>query len=290
MKSKLFVPGSRPELFVKALASAADGISLDLEDAVVESRKAEARNAVYAFLKSGAPGASGKTMIVRVNAMGTPHFESDVTAVVQPGLHIVNLPKPESPDAVRAASQAIARAERDNGVTTPVGLLLNIESPKALRTAAALAGADPRVVGLQMGLGDLFEPVGIARREVAAIQQAMFAVRMAAGEAGVYAYDSVFANIQDSDGFRAEAARSRRMGFLGKSCIHPSQVVLANEIFRPTEEEIAHAVKVVAAAQKADADGVGAYVVDGKMIDIPFVIRAHAIVASARTLGLLPPA
>lgn len=290
MRSKLFVPGSRPELFAKALASAADGISLDLEDAVAESRKAEARIAVRTLLHSGAAVATGKTLIVRVNAMDTPHFADDLAAVVQPGLHVVNLPKPESPDAVRAASEAIARAERDNGVTTPVGLLLNIESPKALRTAAALASADPRVVGLQMGLGDLFEPIGITRREGAAIQQALFAIRMAAGEADVYAYDSVFANIQDAEGFRTEAALSRRMGFLGKSCIHPSQVALANEVFRPTDEEIAHAVKVVAAAQKAGAEGMGAYVVDGKMIDLPFMIRAKAIVADARRLGLLPAA
>jgi citrate lyase subunit beta / citryl-CoA lyase len=291
MRSKLFVPGSRPELFAKALSGAADAISFDLEDSVVGNRKAEARKAVHALLKGGAlPLAGKKILMVRVNAMDTPHFEEDIAAVVQPGLHIINLPKPGSVDAVRAASQAIGRAEKANGINTPIGLLLNIESPQALRTAAALAGADPRVVGLQLGLADLFEPAGIARREAAAIQQAMFALRMAAAEAGVYAYDSAFTDIEDAEGFRAEAELARRFGFIGKSCIHPSQVAFANEVFRPTAHEIAHAVKVVAAAQQAESDGMGAYVVDGRMIDLPFVNRARAIVASARSMGLLAPA
>ncbi len=288
MRSKLFVPGTRPELFAKALESAADGICLDLEDAVSEARKDEARDCVRQLLAGVDAAADGKTLIVRVNAMDTPHFERDVAAVAMPGVHLVNLPKPESPAHVQAAAQAIERAERTHGVTTPIGLLLNIETPSALRMASQLALAHPRVKGLQLGLGDLFEPLGIARRAPEAIQQAMFAVRIAAGEAGVYAYDSAFADIRDAEGFRAEAKLARNLGFLGKTCIHPSQVAIANEVFRPTDEEIAHARKVVEAAREADAKGIGAYVVDGKMIDIPFVLRARAIVESARGLGLLP--
>jgi len=287
MRSKLFVPGSRPELFAKAAAGAADAICLDLEDAVVEARKAEARNAVRDFLKSGG-AAAGKTWIVRVNGLDTPHFAADVAAVAQDGVHVINLPKPESPADVQAAVQALERAERDNGVRQPIGLLLNIETPKALRHAAELAAADARVVGLQMGLGDLFEPLGIDRREASAVRQVMFAIRMAAGEAGVYAYDSAFANVADAAGFGEEAALARRMGFVGKSCIHPSQVALANEAFRPTDAEIAHSLRVVAAADAASAAGMGAYVVDGRMIDAPFEARARAIVASAGRLGLLP--
>ncbi|MEJ7685946.1 MAG: CoA ester lyase [Variovorax sp.] len=288
MRSKLFVPGARCELFAKALAGAADAVCFDLEDAVSESRKDEARDAVRQLLQAGSTAASRKTVIVRVNAMDTPHFEKDVMAVVQLGVHLLNLPKPESPAHVRTAVAAIERAERANGVEAPVGLLLNIEAPAALRTASALGQAHARVAGLQLGLGDLFEPLGIARREQAAVQQAMFAMRIAAGEAGVYAYDGAFADIRDTEGFRAEAMLSRALGFLGKTCIHPSQIEIANDVFRPTDEEIAHACKVVEAAHEADDKGIGAYVVDGRMIDIPFVIRARAIVASARSLGLLP--
>ncbi|WP_198087353.1 CoA ester lyase [Variovorax sp. E3] len=288
MRSKLFVPGTRPELFAKALDSAADGICLDLEDAVSEARKDEARDTVRQLLAGADVAATRKTLIVRVNAMDTPHFERDVAAVALPGVHLINLPKPQSAAHVRAAAEAVEKAERAHGVVAPIGLLLNIEAPAALRMAAELALAHPRVKGLQLGLGDLFEPLGIARRAPQAIQQAMFAMRMAAGEAGLYAYDSAFADIRDAEGFRAEAMLSRNLGFLGKTCIHPSQVAIANEVFRPTDEEIAHALKVVDAAREADAKGVGAYVVDGKMIDIPFVIRARDIVESARGLGLLP--
>ena len=286
MRSKLFVPGTRPELFAKALGSAADGICIDLEDAVSESRKDEARDIVRQLLQ-GSEAATDKTLIVRVNAMDTPHFERDMAAVAQPGVHLINLPKPASAAHVRAAIDALERAERANGVRSPIGMLLNIETPSALRLASELALAHPRVKGLQLGLGDLFEPLGIARREPAAIQQAMFAVRIAAGEAGVYAYDSAFADIADAAGYRAEAMLARNLGFLGKTCIHPSQVAVANDVFRPTDEEIAHARKVVEATREADAQGLGAYVVDGRMIDVPFVIRARAIVESARSLGLL---
>lgn len=288
MRSKLFVPASRPELFAKALASAADALSFDLEDSVVPERKGEARNALRDLLRS--LDTSAKVMIVRVNALDTPYFQDDIAAVVQPGLDLINLPKPESVDDVLAAVAAIERAEQANGVTTPVRLLLNVESPRAFRLAAELASAHERVAGLQLGLGDLFEPLGISRREAAAIEQAMFGLRMAAGEAAVFAYDSAFANIKDEAGFRAEAELARKLGFLGKSCIHPSQIALANEIFRPSDDEIAHAVRVVVAAREAQRQGVGAYVVDGKMIDPPFFERARALVDSATRMALLTDA
>lgn len=284
MRSKLFVPGSRPELFAKALAGPADALSFDLEDAVAAERKAEARGHLAALLASPAAAASAKTLIVRVNALDSAHFQADVQAVVRPPLRLVNLPKAESVAQVRAAADAIERARQANGVVQPVGLLLNIESPRALRDAAALAAAHPAVAGLQLGLGDLFEPAGIDRREPAAVQQAMFALRLAAAEAGVFAYDSAFANIEDEAGFRAEAELARRLGFLGKSCIHPRQVPLANAAFRPTDAEIAHARRVVQAAGQAEAQGVAAFVVDGRMIDGPFLRRAESVVRLADTL------
>jgi len=287
MRSKLFVPASRPELFAKALASAADALSFDLEDAVAEPRKDEARALLHDFLNSSAAQGHAKTLIVRVNAMDTPHFAADIAAVVQPGLHLVNLPKPDSPEAVAEAAALVAKAARVSGMQEPPGLLLNIETPKALRTAAALACAHPSVAGLQLGLGDLFEPYGVHRREASALQQALFAVRMAAAEADVFAYDGAFADIRDTAGFRAEAELSRRLGFIGKSCIHPSQIALANSVYQPSEAEIAHAQRVLQAADAASDAAVGAYVVDGKMVDRPFVLRAQAIVASARAAGLL---
>lgn len=287
MRSKLFVPASRPELFSKALASEADALSLDLEDAVAEPRKDEARTLLRAFLQGPAAQATRKTLIVRVNAMDTPHFAADIAAVVQPGLQMVNLPKPDSPEAVARAAALIADAAHTNGMQQPPRLLLNIETPKALRRAAALACAHPSVAGLQLGLGDLFEPYGVHRREPGALQQALFAVRMAAAEADVFACDGAFADIRDTEGFRAEAELSRRLGFIGKSCIHPSQIALANSVYQPGEAEISQAQRVLQAARQADAGAIGAYVVDGKMVDRPFVLRAQAIVATARAAGLI---
>lgn len=286
LRSKLFVPGSRPELFAKALASAADAISIDLEDAVVEDRKGDARAAVREFLLSGAAAASGKTLIVRVNALGTAHFEADVQAVALPGVHLINLPKPQSVQDVLAAAQALAAAEAANGVARPIGLLLNIESPKALRLAHELAAAHSRVMGLQLGLADLFEPLAIDRHDADAVRLAMFTLRMAAGEAGVAAIDSAFADLQDTAGYLAEAQMAQRLGFVGKSCIHPSQVALANGVFRPSDGQIEHALKVVAAAQQDSRHG--ATRVDGRMVDGPFVRSAEATLAHAERLGLLP--
>jgi citrate lyase subunit beta/citryl-CoA lyase len=287
MRSKLFVPGSRPELFTKAMNSPADAISIDLEDAVVEDRKAHARTTVGDWLRSRERATNDKLVIVRVNAMDTPHFAQDVAAVVQPGLDILNLPKPASAEAVREAVQVIAQAEKTHGVTQPIRLLLNIETPKALREAAALGQADPRVMGLQVGLGDLFEPLGIERRDVAAVQHILLAVRMAAGEAGVDAFDGAFANVADADGYLAEAQLAHRMGLSGKTCIHPSQIALANQVFRPTDAQIRHAQRVIEAARHFDAAGQGAFLVDGHMIDVPFLRRAQSILALAQRLNLV---
>jgi citrate lyase subunit beta/citryl-CoA lyase len=287
MRSKLFVPGSRPELFAKALASEADGLSFDLEDAVDEAMKDEARRELAKFLRALAPG-HGKTIIVRVNGLGTPHFAADIEAIVGPGLDLVNLPKPESRDDVRECAAALARAERDQGLA-PIGILANIESPKALRLAAEIGAASPRVAGLQAGWGDLIEPLDIDRYNPAMIEALLLQIRIAAGEAGVWAYDGAFANIKDAEGYKREAEAARRLGYLGKSCIHPTQVPLANAVFRPSDAEIAHSLKVVEAARDAAARGIGAFTVNGRMVDGPFVRRAESILALARKLKLIAP-
>lgn len=281
MRSKLFVSGARPELFAKALASAADAIAIDLEDSVPESRKSDARSALAAFLQSGGARDARQLMIVRTNALATPEFEADLMALARPGLTMINLPKPEAAADILAAVSALERAEADNGVTRPIRLLANIETPAALRRAAEIATAHPRVVGLQLGLGDLFEPLAIDRRDMANVHAAMFALRMAAGEAGVFAVDGAFADVQDTQGYRIEAEMARRLGYIGKSCIHPSQVAVANDVFRTSAEEIAFARRVVEAARDADARGHGAFIVEGRMIDTPFLARAEAIVAAA---------
>jgi citrate lyase subunit beta/citryl-CoA lyase len=281
MRSKLFVPGARPELFGKALASAADAISIDLEDAVVESRKGEARAAVAEFLRSSEAQSSTKSIIVRVNALATAHFAVDVRVLASPGLTLVNLPKIESAGEVDAAMANVDRAFVDAGLRPTLRALANIESPKGLRNAVAIA-EHPRVAGLQLGYADLFGPFGIERRDPQHVYSVMFAVRMAAAEAGVFAYDGAFPDIKDADGFLAEARMARRLGFLGKSCIHPSQVALANEVFRPGEAEIQQAQRLLDAAREAAGKGAGAFLLEGRMIDTPDIRRAESVVASGR--------
>lgn len=289
MRSKLFVPASRPELFDKALSGAADAVSFDLQDAVEASRKPQARVTLAAWFGRGVP-ACGKVIVVRVNPASSGYLDADLDAILHPGLDIVNLPSVEDPQSVRDAVAAIERLERARGIGRPVRVLANIESPRGLRRAAEIACAHPRVMGLQIGFGDLFAPLGIVSGEPAATQAVRVAVRMAAGEAGIDAWDGAFVRIDDPEGYRRDAQSACDLGFAGKSCIHPSQVGLANAVFRPSDADIAHALRVVRAARESLARGVGAFVVDGRLIDGPFIAQAERTVGIARELGLVPDA
>ncbi|KQP36386.1 CoA ester lyase [Pseudorhodoferax sp. Leaf274] len=289
MRSKLFVPASRPELFAKAMASQTDVVSFDLEDAVEPASKDRARAALAAFLADTPRWQGrGKGIVVRVNAVDTPDFETDIGVVVRAGVDVVNLPMLDGPDAVRHAVAAIARHEAERGLERPISILANIESPRGVRRAVEIAAAHPRVIGLQIGYGDLLAPLGIVQGEPAAVQAVRFAVRLAAGEAGVAAYDGAYVDVANPDGYLADAQAARRLGFAGKSCIHPSQIALANQAFRPTAADIAHAVKVVEATRASLSNGMGAFLVDGKLVDGPFIAHATQTVAAAERLGLLP--
>jgi citrate lyase beta subunit len=281
MRSKLFVPGSRAELFAKALAGDADSISFDVEDSVPEGVKAKARQDVADFLRSRAVRESSKLVIVRINARGSPHFDADLQAFACPQVALLNVPKISSAADVQAVASSLESAERRNGVKEPIRLLLNIETARALRLAAEIAGAHARVAGLQLGLGDLFESLHIDRHDERNVHAAMFAMRLAAGEHGRFAYDSAFPDIQDDDGFRREAEQAKRLGYVGKSCVHPKQVALANEIYGTDELSLATARRIVAAAERAAEQGRGAFLLDGRMIDPPFVKRAKAMLAEA---------
>jgi citrate lyase subunit beta/citryl-CoA lyase len=182
---------------------------------------------------------------------------------------VINLPKVESCEDVIRAAEAISR---------PIGLLATIETPKGLRLAHEIARAHPSMVGLQIGYADLFSLCGIDRRDTAAVQTVRLTVRFAAAEASIDAYDGAFLSVQDQAGFRAEAEAARRHGFAGKSCIHPSQIAIANEVFSPSALEVGQAEKLLTAAGEAAERGVGAFVLDGRMVDAPVIAHAQAIV------------
>lgn len=276
MRSKLFVPGNRPALFAKALASAAEMLSFDLEDAVAGDDKGSARTQVAAFLRGVPHRAADKQVVVRVNAWHTSGWEDDLRAILPLDIDLLNLPKIESVEQLRQAIGEIEAVELQLGLRRAVDLLINIETPRALRHAAQIARAHPRVRGLQLGLGDLFEPHGIRRADLRNVHAAQYALRMAAAEAGVFAYDAAFPGLDDEAGFMAEADSARALGFAGKSCVHPRQVAWANAAFSPSEEEIEAARRIVGAAT---ADG-SAFAVDGRMVDAPFLARARAVLAT----------
>ncbi|GAC1039236.1 citrate (pro-3S)-lyase subunit beta [Pseudomonas sp. No.117] len=285
MRSKLFVPGSRPELFDKAMASAADGISFDLEDAVAPAAKEWARQQLAAYLER--LGDSPKHIVVRINAQDTAHYEADLAAVVSSRVDIINLPKVEEPGQVRHLADQLERLERQIGLKTPVLILATIESPRGVRRAGDIAAAHPRVAGLQLGFADLLEPLGMDRYQPQIVQQLQLSVRLAAGEAQVPIYDAAFPAIADPEGYSEEARHAHALGFAGKSCIHPSQIALANAAFLPSREEVARSRLIVAAAQQAEREGQGAYQVEGRMVDGPFVARARQLLEQAQSAGLL---
>ncbi|MGJ4731169.1 HpcH/HpaI aldolase/citrate lyase family protein [Luteimonas sp. SDU101] len=281
MRSKLFVPGGRPDLFAKAWAGAADAVSFDLEDAVAEERKAGARADIAAFLATHARDRGARLAIVRVNAPGTHHFEADLEAIVPAGPDLINVPKLESAAQVLEVVAALERLDRQGAGGTPPRLLLNIETPRGLRCAAEIAAAHPRVAGLQLGLGDLFETQGIRRDDPANVHAAMFRVAMAAAEAGVFACDGAHPDFRDRAAFEHEARIAQGLGFIGKSCIHPQQIAWAHVVFTPDAAALAWARKVVSAAAEARSQSRAAFAVDGRMVDLPYLRRAERLLAQA---------
>jgi citrate lyase subunit beta/citryl-CoA lyase len=282
MRSKLFVPGIRPELFSKALAGPADAISIDLEDSVVASQKAQARHIISEFLLSAEVATCLKTIIVRCNGIYTSHFKDDLAAVILPNLSMLNLPKIESAKDVLAAVSLIEKIERENAIFNPIPLLVNIETAKGLRNVIEICVAHKRVVGLQLGLNDLFDSAGIERDDNASVHTVMLTLRLAACEAGIKVYDGAFPDINNMQGFQAEVEMARRLGYSGKSCIHPNQVATVNRLFIPAAEDVALAEQIVEAADKAEIKGVGVFTVAGKMIDLPSIQRAKSVLAEYR--------
>ena len=283
MRSKLFVPATKPQLFAKALVSGADAVCYDLEDAVPQDRKAEARAGLRDYLQRAAEAVC-PIEIVRINGVRTTHFLADLEAVVWPRLYAVALPKVEDPEELRELEGVLSKLESARGCARPVLVLPTIESPGGLRKAHAIALSSHRIAGLQAGFADLLEPLGIAWSHSFARSHVRLLLRLAAGEAGVPCFDAAFPNFKDSDGFAAEAEQARSMGFVGASCIHPSQVLIANQIFAPSAAEIEHAKRIIAAMDAARETGSGVPVVDGKMVDAPFE-RAARLLLSRLSFG-----
>jgi citrate lyase beta subunit len=279
MRSKLFVPAIRPDLFEKALSSGSDAVCFDLEDAVPWDKKAEARTHLQAFLEFRV--AKSPDLLVRTNPVDSADFLLDLEAVVWPSLTAIALPKVRSADEIRALEEALTKLEATRHMPSPLSILPTIESARGLRLAAEIAEASSRIIGLQLGFADLLEPLGIAGDNRLARDQIRLMLRLAAAEAGVDCCDSAFADFRNTEAFQMHLAAGREYGFAGASCIHPSQIAATNRAYTPTEAEIAYARRVVAAAAEAVLVGSSVTSVDGKMIDLPFVMGAERLLARA---------
>lgn len=282
LRSVLFCPGDRGDRFEKALREAkADCVIADLEDAVSPDRKAEARRQVAAALQ--AVPRSLAVRAVRVNGWVTGLAKADLDAVLPGRPDMVALAKVESPDQVRECDQYLSRLEERHGIAPgATGLILHVETAAGILSAREIASASPRVVALAFGAEDLAADVGLRRgpdnREVE-VPRAL--VPLAAAAAGVVAIDMITADPRDLERTAREAAEARRLGYVGKMCIHPLQAVAVHEAFRPSPEELDWARRVVAAAEDAGATAGGVVMVDGKMVDVPFIRQARRIVSDA---------
>jgi citrate lyase subunit beta/citryl-CoA lyase len=272
----LFVPVTVPRFVEGAARRGADAIILDLEDSVAASEKERARSLVPEAAAIVARG--GADVVVRINRPWRMAVR-DIEAAVGPGVQALALPKTDSADHVRMAAEIVDEVEAERGVPTgSTRLIAMVETAAAFFHLAEIARAHPRLCALTLGAEDFATSAGIMAEPEALTmpkQMAVFAAR-AAGIMPLGFIGSI-AEFHDLDGFRRTIRRSRRFGFIGASVIHPSQVPVLNEEFRPAAAEIDHASRVVAAYDKALAEGIGAVTVDGKMIDVPVVERARLL-------------
>ncbi|PWG01537.1 HpcH/HpaI aldolase/citrate lyase family protein [Sphingosinicella humi] len=279
LRSLLFVPGDRPDRMEKALGAGADALILDLEDAVAPERKAEARDAVLAFL------ARDRTvpLFVRINPLDTELANEDLIVVRERPEGIV-LPKCESFEDVRRLEMRLDFA----GVfyeQNPLVLPIATETPAAIFGLGSYAEVSERLAGLTWGAEDLPAAIGAATsreedgRYTPPYELARSLCLFGAAAAGVAPIETVYPAFRDLDGLAAYAARARRDGFTGMMAIHPAQVAVINEAFTPSEAEIAHARAVVAAFEANP--GAGALSLDGRMIDRPHLVQARRTLAAA---------
>jgi citrate lyase subunit beta / citryl-CoA lyase len=265
-RSLLFAPGSDERKLRKALEAGADAVVADLEDAVVTAEKAHAREIVADVLAARAPC----LRLVRVNAAGSPWLEDDLAAVATLGLDAVVLPKAK-PEALTAL----------DGLGLPVVAI--VETADGLARVQEVAGSGA-VAALQLGAVDLGLALGLEPRpdglELLVPRSTLVLASAVAALRGPV--DQVWLDVSDEDGLRRDCLLGRSLGFRGKACIHPAQVPVVNEAFAPSESELRRAQEVVAAYDRAAAEGKGAVALDGEMIDLPVVERARQVVADAK--------
>jgi citrate lyase subunit beta/citryl-CoA lyase len=285
-RSLLFVPATSARKVEKAFASAADGVIVDLEDAVATAEKKAARQQAAEILQTRRSGqAFPRQTFLRVNATSTPYCFEDLEVAASSQLDGIVLPKTESASELAMVDWLLAQLEAKCAKQAgSLEIMPIIETARGLAAAAEIATASKRLRRLAFGAVDLALDMDLDLGDDAgAMAHARFALTLASRQAGLEGpLDTVFVDIQNQEGLRASATRARAMGFGGKACIHPVQLDIVNAVFTPGEAELARAREIVAAFEQAEAAGLAAVSVGGIMVDYPVVQKARRVLAMAQ--------
>ena len=281
-RSCLYMPASNTRALEKAKTLAADTIIFDLEDAVAPNAKQEARDNACAALQSGAYG--DRELVVRINAMDTPWFAQDLKQACLSQADAVLVPKILNADDIAQITKFME--EQDASLTTKLWAM--IEMPQAILKLAEIAalGAQQRLTTFVMGFNDLAKEMR-ADHDRAIFGSVMTQTVIAARAYGLNVIDSVYNDFNDPDGLTAECIEAKKLGFDGKSLIHPVQIETANRVFAPSAYEIAAAEAIIAAFSDPINAGKGVIVVDGKMTELLHLKQAKQLVATARAIETL---
>lgn len=280
MRSFLFVPADSEKKLSKAASCGADALILDLEDSVALSAKEAARNAAAAYLKTA--DRTGPRLIVRMNALDTPFWEKDLETIIPAAPDLIIIPKSLSGGCVKKIGDRIDHM----GGAKHIGLgCVATETATSLFTLNTYTGAHKRLSFLTWGAEDLAASLGARDNKdengvyTGPYQLARTLTLLGAVAAEVQPVDSIWKDFRDEKGLEAEARAAIRDGFTGKMAIHPAQVPIINEVFTPSEDDLAHARAVIAAFEQAG--DVGVIALDGVMLDIPHLKQARALLARA---------
>ncbi len=286
-RTMLFCPASNGKMLFNAPIYKPDCIIFDLEDAVKYDDKEAARDLLIEALKVVDYG--NIEVFVRVNPLYTEFGEDDVRELVKAGLKRLRLPMCETAENIIELDNLLKEIEEKNNIEVgTVKVQCAIETPLGVHNALAIAQASDRVVSISFGAEDFTRSLGVDRtKEATELFYARSQVAMAASIAGVDAIDTVWSDVEDTEGFKSEVSSARNLGFAGKSCIHPGQIEIVHDIYTPSTSEIEKSVRIVEAAKEAHIDKGGVITLDGKMIDIPVIAKAQRIVDLAKGAGLI---
>ena len=303
-RCQLFAPGSRPELFAKMSASAADVINLDLEDSVAPADKPQARANIIKAISEVDWGT--KTLSVRINGLDTPFWYRDVVDLLEqsgPRLDQIMIPKVGCAADVYAVDALVTAVEVAAGRQKRIALEVIIETAAGIAHVEEIAASSPRLQAMSLGAADFAASMGMQTTGIGGTQEnyymhregqkywsdpwhwAQAAIVAACRTHGVLPVDGPFGDFSDEEGFRAQARRSATLGMVGKWAIHPKQVALANEVFTPSEAAVTEAREILAAMEAAKAAGQGAATYKGRLVDIASMRQAEVIVRQAEIIA-----